>query len=213
MKKAILAKKLGMTQVFTEAGLLVPVTVLLAGPCVVTQKKTEEVDGYDAIQVGFCDKKIKNTVKAEKGHFEKAGLKDTAKRYLREFRLDDLSTYELGTEIKADIFAAGDIVDVSAISKGKGYQGSIKRHGFSRGPETHGSKYHRHAGSMGAATTPGVVRKGKKMPGQMGLEMVTVQSLEVVRVDAEKNLILIKGSMPGATNCLVTIKDTVKSAK
>lgn len=213
MEKAILAKKIGMTQIFTADGILVPVTVLEAGPCTVVQKKTTEIDGYNAIQVGFLDKSTKNATKAEQGHQAKAGIKDMVKRYLREFRLDNCDTYEVGSEIKADIFAEGDMIDVTATSKGKGYQGAIKRHNFSRGPETHGSKYHRKAGAMAEATSPGVVRKGKKMPGHMGAETVTVQNLQIVRVDAEKNLILIKGSVPGAKNALVTIKNAVRIAK
>ena len=213
MEKAILAKKIGMTQIFTADGILVPVTVLEAGPCTVVQKKTTEIDGYNAIQVGFLDKSTKNATKAEQGHQAKAGIKDMVKRYLREFRLDNCDTYEVGSEIKEDIFAEGDKIDVTATSKGKGYQGAIKRHNFSRGPETHGSKYHRKAGAMAEATSPGVVRKGKKMPGHMGAETVTVQNLQIVRVDAEKNLILIKGSVPGAKNALVTIKNAVRIAK
>jgi len=213
MQKAILAKKIGMTQIFTTDGILIPVTVLEAGPCKVVQRKTEEIDGYNAIQVGFLDKSTKNATKAEQGHQAKAGIKETVKRYLREFRLDDCTTYEVGSEIKADVFKEGDIIDVTATSKGKGYAGAIKRHGFQRGPETHGSKYHRKAGSMGAATTPGVVRKGKKMAGHMGCETVTVQNLQVVKVDSDKNLILIKGSVPGSKNALVTIKDAVRVAK
>ena len=213
MEKAILAKKVGMTQIFNADGTLVPVTVLEAGPCTVVQKKTTENDGYDAIQVGFLDKSTKNATKAEQGHQAKAGIKETVKRYLKEFRLADCSSYEVGSEIKCDIFAEGDMIDVTATSKGKGYQGAIKRHNFSRGPETHGSKYHRKAGAMAEATSPGVVRKGKKMAGQMGNETVTVQNLTIVRVDAEKNLILIKGSVPGAKNALVTIKNAVRVAK
>ena len=213
MEKAILAKKVGMTQIFNADGTLVPVTVLEAGPCTVVQKKTTENDGYDAIQVGFLDKSTKNATKAEQGHQAKAGIKETVKRYLKEFRLADCSSYEVGSEIKCDIFAEGDMIDVTATSKGKGYEGAIKRHNFSRGPETHGSKYHRKAGAMAEATSPGVVRKGKKMAGQMGNETVTVQNLTIVRVDAEKNLILIKGSVPGAKNALVTIKNAVRVAK
>lgn len=213
MEKAILAKKIGMTQIFTTDGILVPVTVLEAGPCTVVQKKTTEIDGYNAIQVGFLDKSTKNATKAEQGHQAKAGIKDMVKRYLKEFRLDNCDAYEVGSEIKADIFAEGDIIDVTATSKGKGYEGAIKRHNFSRGPVSHGSKYHRKAGAMAEATSPGVVRKGKKMAGHMGAETVTVQNLTVVRVDAEKNLILIKGSVPGAKNALVTIKNAVRIAK
>ena len=208
MKKAIIAKKIGMTQVFTENGALVPVTVLEAGPCVVIQKKTMENDGYEAIQVGFADAKEKKVTKPMKGHFTKAGV--AAKKYVKEFKLEDAANYEVGAEIKADVFAAGDKVDASGVSKGKGFQGAIKRHGQSRGPMTHGSKFHRHAGSNGAASDPSKVFKGKKMPGQMGNKKITVQNLEIVRVDAENNLLLVKGSVPGPKKCLVTIKETVK---
>ena len=209
MKKAILTTKVGMTQVFSEDGVLTPVTVLQAGPCVVTQVKTVENDGYSAVQVGFGDIREKLVNKPKKGHFAKAGV--TAKRFLKEFRLEDAESYTLGQEIKADVFAAGDKVDATAKSKGKGFQGAIKRHGQSRGPMAHGSKYHRHAGSNGSATTPGRVFKGKHMPGHMGAVRVTVQNLEVVSVDAEKNLILVKGAVPGPKKSLVTIKETVKS--
>ena len=209
MKKAILATKVGMTQIFDEKGTLVPVTVLQAGPCVVTQVKTVENDGYSAVQVGFGDIREKLVNKPKKGHFAKAGV--TAKRFLKEFRLEDAESYTLGQEIKADVFAAGDKVDATAKSKGKGFQGAIKRHGQSRGPMAHGSKYHRHAGSNGSATTPGRVFKGKHMPGHMGAVRVTVQNLEVVRVDAENNLLLVKGSVPGPKKSLVTIKETVKA--
>ena len=209
MKKAILTTKVGMTQVFSEDGVLTPVTVLQAGPCVVTQVKTVENDGYSAVQVGFGDIREKLVNKPKKGHFAKAGV--TAKRFLKEFRLEDAESYTLGQEIKADVFAAGDKVDATAKSKGKGFQGAIKRHGQSRGPMAHGSKYHRHAGSNGSATTPGRVFKGKHMPGHMGAVRVTVQNLEVVSVDAEKNLILVKGAVPGPKKSLVTIKETVKA--
>ena len=209
MKKAILAKKVGMTQIFNEAGELVPVTVLQAGPCVVTQVKTVENDGYSAVQVGFGDIREKLVNKPKKGHFAKAGV--TAKRFLKEFRLEDAESYTLGQEIKADVFAAGDKVDATAKSKGKGFQGAIKRHGQSRGPMAHGSKYHRHAGSNGSATTPGRVFKGKHMPGHMGAVRVTVQNLEVVSVDAEKNLILVKGAVPGSKKSLVMLKESVKA--
>ena len=209
MKKAILAKKVGMTQIFNEAGELVPVTVLQAGPCVVTQVKTVENDGYSAVQVGFGDIREKLVNKPKKGHFAKAGV--TAKRFLKEFRLEDAESYTLGQEIKADVFAAGDKVDATAKSKGKGFQGAIKRHGQSRGPMAHGSKYHRHAGSNGSATTPGRVFKGKHMPGHMGAVRVTVQNLEVVSVDAEKNLILVKGAVPGPKKSLVMLKESVKA--
>ena len=209
MKKAILTTKVGMTQVFSEDGVLTPVTVLQAGPCVVTQVKTVENDGYSAVQVGFGDIREKLVNKPETGHFAKAGV--TAKRFLKEFRLEDAESYTLGQEIKADVFAAGDKVDATAKSKGKGFQGAIKRHGQSRGPMAHGSKYHRHAGSNGSATTPGRVFKGKHMPGHMGAVRVTVQNLEVVSVDAEKNLILVKGAVPGPKKSLVMLKESVKA--
>ena len=209
MKKAILATKVGMTQIFNEDGVLTPVTVLQAGPCVVTQIKTVENDGYSAVQVGFGDIREKLVNKPKKGHFAKAGV--TAKRFLKEFRLEDAESYTLGQEIKADVFAAGDKVDATAKSKGKGFQGAIKRHGQSRGPMAHGSKYHRHAGSNGSATTPGRVFKGKHMPGHMGAVRVTVQNLEVVSVDAEKNLILVKGAVPGPKKSLVMLKESVKA--
>ena len=205
MKKAILTTKIGMTQIFNEDGVLTPVTVLQAGPCVVTQVKTVENDGYSAIQVGFGDIREKLVNKPQKGHFDKAGV--SAKRYVKEFRLEDAQNYTLGQEIKADIFAAGDKIDATAKSKGKGFQGAIKRHGQSRGPMAHGSKYHRHAGSNGSATTPGRVFKGKHMPGHMGSVRVTVQNLEVVRVDADQNLILVKGSVPGPKKSLVMLKN------
>ena len=226
MKKAILTTKVGMTQVFSEDGVLTPVTVLQAGPCVVTQVKTVENDGYDAVQVGFVDKKDKiinkdksgkkeivhrhGLTKAEQGHFAKAGV--SGKRYVKEFRFENASEYAPAQEIKADIFEVGDKVDATAISKGKGFQGAIKRHGQHRGPMAHGSKFHRHAGSNGAASDPSKVFKGKKMPGQMGNKKITIQNLEVVRVDVENNLLLIKGSVPGPKKSLVTIKETVKAA-
>ena len=225
MKKAILATKVGMTQIFSEDGTLVPVTVLQAGPCVVTQVKTVDNDGYSAVQVGFVDKKERiinkdksgkkeiihrhGVGKAMKGHFDKAGV--SCKRFVREFKLDDAESYTLGSEIKADVFAAGDKIDASAISKGKGFQGAIKRHGQHRGPMTHGSKFHRHQGSNGACSSPSRVFKGKGMPGHMGCVKVTVQNLEVIRVDAEKNLLLIKGSVPGPKKALVTVKESVKT--
>ena len=220
MKKAILATKVGMTQIFNEDGTLIPVTVLSAGPCVVTQIKTEENDGYKAVQVGFVDKKEmyadggKELVhrhgvnKAEMGHFKKAGV--TGKRFVREFKFENTEDYNLGDEIKADIFAAGDKVDATAISKGKGYQGAIKRFGQHRGPMAHGSKFHRHQGSNGSSSDPSRVFKGKGMPGHMGSVKVTVQNLEIVRVDADKNLILVKGAIPGPKKGLVTIKETTK---
>ena len=209
MKKAIMAKKIGMTQVFSETGNLIPVTVLEAGPCVVVQKKTVENDGYSAIQVGFGTEKESKVNKPEAGHFAKAGV--AAAKVLKEFRLEDAESYEVGAEIKADVFAAGDKVDVSGVSKGKGYAGTIKRHNHHRGPETHGSKSHRVTGSMSSATTPGRVKKGKKMAGQMGAENVTIQNLEIVSADAEKNLILIKGAVPGPKGSLLVIKDSVKA--
>ena len=211
MKKAILATKVGMTQIFDENGTLIPVTVLQAGPCVVTQVKTVDNDGYSAVQVGFCDKREKLVNKPLKGHFDKAGV--SYKRYLKEFKFEDAESYALGQEIKADIFAAGDKIDATAISKGKGFQGAIKRHGQSRGPMAHGSKYHRHAGSNGACSDPSKVFKGKRMPGQMGNKKVTIQNLEVVRVDAENNLLLVKGAVPGPKKSMITIKETVKSGK
>ena len=211
MKKAILTTKVGMTQIFNEDGVLTPVTVLQAGPCVVTQVKTVENDGYAAVQVGFGDIREKLVNKPMKGHFAKAGV--APKRFVREFRLEDAESYAVGQEIKADVFAAGDKVDATAKSKGKGFQGAIKRHGQSRGPMAHGSKYHRHAGSNGSCSTPSKVFKGKKMPGHMGGKKVTTQNLEIVRVDAEKNLLLVKGAIPGPKKALVTIKESVKAGK
>ena len=211
MKKAILATKVGMTQIFNDDGVLTPVTVLQAGPCLVTQVKTVENDGYSAVQVGFVDKREKLVAKPQKGAFDKAGV--SYKRYVRELKLDDAESYEVKQEIKADMFAAGDKVDATAISKGKGFQGAIKRHGQSRGPMAHGSKYHRHAGSNGACSDPSKVFKGKRMAGHMGAKQITVQNLEVIRVDAENNLILVKGAVPGPKKALVTVKSTVKSGK
>ena len=209
MKKAILATKVGMTQIFNENGELVPVTVLQAGPCVVTQVKTVENDGYSAVQVGFQDIREKLVNKPVKGMFDKAGV--SYKRYVREFKLE--GEYAVKDEIKADVFEAGEKVDATAIAKGKGFQGAIKRHGQSRGPMAHGSKYHRHAGSNGSCSTPSKVFKGKKMPGHMGGKKVTTQNLEIVRVDAEKNLLLVKGAIPGPKKALVTIKESVKAGK
>ena len=224
MKKAILATKIGMTQIFNEDGVLVPVTVLQAGPCVVTQVKTVENDGYAAVQVGFVDKKEKivnvdkngskeirnrhGVTKAEKGHFDKAGV--SYKRYVREFRFENAADYTVADEIKADIFAAGDKLDATAIAKGKGFQGAIKRHGQHRGPMAHGSKFHRHQGSNGSSSDPSRVFKGKGMPGHMGAKKITVQNLEIVKVDVENNL---KGAVPGPKKSLVTLKETVKSGK
>ena len=211
MKKAMLTTKVGMTQIFGEDGVLIPVTVLEAGPVVVTQVKTVENDGYSAVQVGFVDKREKLVNKPLKGHFDKAGV--SYKRYVREFKLEDAEGYAVAQEIKADVFTAGDKIDATAISKGKGFQGAIKRHGQSRGPMTHGSKFHRHAGSNGSASDPSKVFKGKKMPGQMGNKQVTIQNLEVVKVDAENNLLLVKGAVPGPKKSLVKIKESVKSGK
>lgn len=211
MQKAILAKKLGMTQIFDETGKVIPVTVIEAGPNAVIQKKTVENDGYEAVQVGFVDLKDKKTNKPTKGHFAKAGV--TPKKFIKELRLDDVPNFNVGDEIKADIFAEGDKVDVAGISKGKGYAGTIKRWGQHRGPMTHGSGYHRGPGSMGMCSDPGRVFKGKRLPGHMGVERVTIQNLAVVKVDAEKNLVLIKGGVPGPKGGLLIIKDTVKGRK
>jgi len=208
MKKAMLTTKIGMTQIFGEDGSLIPVTVLEAGPLVVTQVKTVENDGYSAVQVGFGEIREKLVNKPLKGHFAKAGV--AAKRYLKEFKFENAEEYAVGQEIKADIFAAGDKIDATATSKGKGFQGAIKRHGLSRGPMAHGSKYHRHAGSNGACSDPSRVFKGKRMAGHMGSERVTVQNLEVVRVDADKNLLLVKGAVPGPKKAMVMLKETVK---
>ena len=198
-----------MTQMFGEDGSLTPGTVVQAGPCVGTQVKTVENDGYSAVQVGFVDKREKLVNKCQKGHFDKAGV--SYKRYVRELKLDNAEEYALGAEIKADAFAAGDKIDATAISKGKGFQGAIKRHGLQRGPMAHGSKYHRHAGSNGACSDPSKVFKGKKMAGHMGSRRITIQNLEVVRVDADANLILVKGSVPGPKKSLVTLRETVKA--
>ena len=209
MKKAMLTTKIGMTQIFGEDGSLIPVTVLEAGPLVVTQVKTVENDGYSAVQVGYGDIRENLVNKPKKGHFAKAGV--PVKRYLKEFKFENAEEYAVGQEIKADIFAAGDKIDATATSKGKGFQGAIKRHGLSRGPMAHGSKYHRHAGSNGACSSPSKVFKGKRMAGHMGSVQVTVKNLEVVRVDAEKNLLLVKGAVPGAKKALITIKETSKA--
>ena len=198
-----------MTQIFNEDGVLTPVTVLQAGPCVVTQVKTVANDGYSAVQVGFVDKREKLVNKPMKGMFDKAGV--SYKRFVREFKLENAEEYSVKDEIKADVFTAGDKIDASAIAKGKGFQGAIKRHGQSRGPMAHGSKYHRHAGSNGACSSPSKVFKGKKMPGHMGHRKVTIQNLEIVRADANENLILVKGAVPGPKKALVTIKESVKA--
>jgi large subunit ribosomal protein L3 len=211
MKKAILATKVGMTQVFDETGALIPVTVLEAGPCSVLQVKTEENDGYEAVVVGYADIREKLVNKPKKGTFDKASV--SYKRYIREFRFENSGEYNVKDEIKADVFSAGDKVDVTAVSKGKGYQGAIKRYGQHRGPMTHGSKFHRHQGSNGSSATPSHVRKGKGMPGHMGSVKTTIQNLEIVRVDAENNLILVKGSVPGARKSLITVREAVKVSK
>lgn len=209
MQKAILATKVGMTQIFNEDGVLTPVTVLQAGPCVVTQIKSVENDGYKAVQVGFGDIREKLVNKPRKGHFAKAGVAN--KRYLKEFKFDNAEEYTVGQEIKADIFAQGDKIDATGKSKGKGFQGAIKRHNQSRGPMTHGSKFHRHAGSNGSASDPSKVFKGKKMPGQMGAVKITTQNLEIVRIDADNNLILVKGAVPGPRKSTVMLKESVKA--
>lgn len=209
--KAILGEKIGMTQIFTDEGIVVPVTVVKAGPCVIVQKKTTETDGYDAVQVGFGNVREKSVNKPKAGHFAKADVKPT--RWLREFRGDESAQAEdLGAVIKADVFEAGDKVDVSGISKGKGFQGVIARWGQHRGPMSHGSRYHRRPGSMGACASPGKVFKGKRLPGHGGVQRVTVQNLEIVKVDPAKDLLLIKGAIPGSKGGLVTIKTTVKSS-
>ena len=209
MNKGLIGKKLGMTQIFDEQGKVIPVTVIEAGPCVVAQVKTVETDGYNAIQLGFGDVKESKINKPEKGHFAKSKL--TPKKHLREFRLDDISSFKVGDEVKADIFAAGEKVDIQGTSKGKGFQGVIKRHGQSRGPMGHGSMYHRRPGSMGPTSTPGRVFKGKKLPGHMGHVTVTIQNLDVVAVDMDKNVILVKGSVPGAKGAILKIKSAVKA--
>ena len=208
MNKGLIAKKIGMTQIFDENGAVIPVTVLEAGPCTVVQIKNEDTDGYKAVQLGFGDVKEKNVIKPVKGHFKKAKL--APKKHLREFRLDNIDGFKVGNEIKADIFQAEDIVDIQGISKGKGFQGVIKRHGQHRGPMGHGSMYHRRPGSMGACATPGRVFKGKKLPGRMGRVTVTIQNLRVVRVDLDKNVILVKGSVPGPKGAILKVKNAVK---
>ena len=211
MKKALIGKKVGMTQIFDENGVVIPVTVIEAGPCVVAQVKTLENDGYEAVQLGFGEVKEKHLNKPVKGHFAKANV--TAKKHLREFRLDSIEGIKVGDELKADVFAAGEKIDVQGTSKGKGFQGVIKRHGQHRGPMGHGSMYHRRPGSMGPTSTPGRVFKGKKLPGHMGVETVTIQNLEVVRVDLDKNAILVKGSIPGNKGSIVKIRSAVKASK
>lgn len=213
MAKGILGKKLGMTQIFEADGRLIPVTVVEAGPCVVLQNKTEETDGYNAVQLGFGEIKEKHTTKPMKGHFDKAGVAPV--KFVRELRLAVPSEYAVGDKIAADIFAAGELIDASGVSRGKGFAGTIKRHNFSRGPMKHGSKSHREPGSMGPMHSGpgGRVIKGKKLPGRMGNQNVTVQRLTVVKVDAERNLILVKGAIPGATGSYVVLKETVKPKK
>ncbi|UOQ44619.1 50S ribosomal protein L3 [Halobacillus salinarum] len=210
MTKGILGRKVGMTQIFSEDGELIPVTVVQAEPNVVLQKKTSENDGYEAIQLGFADQKSNRLKKAEKGHAEKANT--TPKRYIREFRNTNLDDYEIGQEVKVDIFEAGEVIDVTGTSKGKGFAGSIKRHNQSRGPMSHGSRYHRRPGAMGPID-PMHVFKGKNLPGQMGHEKVTLQNLEIVKVDAERNLLLIKGNVPGAKKSYVKITSAIKAIK
>ena len=209
MKKGILGKKIGMTQIFAEDGRLIPVTVVEAGPCSVVQKKTVEKDGYSAVQVGFGDKKEKNTNKPMNGHFAKAGV--AVKRYLRELKLDNAEEMNVGDEIKVDIFEAGEMLDVTGTSKGHGYAGTVKRWGTHRGPMSHGSHYHRGPGSLGACSSPSRVYKGKKLPGHYGVDKVTIQNLDLVKVDTERNLLLIKGSVPGPKGGLLVIKNAVKA--
>ncbi len=209
MKKALIGRKVGMTQIFDEEGKVIPVTVIEATPCTVTQIKTVEQDGYQAVQLGFGDVKEKKLNKPELGHLSKNKL--APKKYLREFRLDSVEGLKVGDELKADVFAAGDKVDIQGTSKGKGFQGVIKRHGQSRGPMGHGSMYHRRPGSMGPTSTPGRVFPGKNLPGHMGVETVTIQNLEVVKVDLDKNVILVKGSVPGTKGSILKIKSSVKA--
>ena len=209
MNKGLIGKKVGMTQIFDEQGKVIPVTVIEAGPCVVAQVKTEETDGYTAVQLGFGDIKEKKLNKPTKGHFTKVNV--TPKKHLREFRLDSVEGLTVGQELKADVFAAGDKVDIQGTSKGKGFQGVIKRHGQSRGPMGHGSMYHRRPGSMGPTSTPGRVFPGKNLPGHMGVETVTIQNLEVVKVDLDKNVILVKGSVPGTKGAILKVKSSVKA--
>lgn len=209
MEKNILGKKIGMTQIFAENGEMIPVTVIEAGPCAVTQIKTADKEGYNAVQLGFGDIKVKNVTKPLQGHFAKASAENA--RILKEFKVENTADYTLGAKVTVEVFANGDIVDVTGVSKGKGYQGVIKRYGKSRGPEAHGSGYHRGVGSMGSGTTPGRIPKRKKMPGQTGRDTITIQNLEVVRVDAERNIILVKGSVPGPKGCVLEIKKAVKS--
>ena len=211
MQKAIIGKKIGMTQIFDADGKVIPVTVIEAGPCSVTQLKTEEKEGYNAVQLGFADVAERKLNKPQLGHLKKAG--EAVKKYLKEFRLDDCSAYSLGVVLKADVFAEGDCVDITGISKGKGYAGVIKRFGAHRGPMSHGAgPMHRHQGSMGSCSDPSRVFKGKMMPGQMGNEQVTVQNLDVVKVDPELNMIAVRGAVPGPKGGIVFLKNTVKNA-
>ena len=209
MKKGIIGRKIGMTQIFDEKGNVIPVTAIEAGPCVVAQVKTVETDGYNAVQLGFGEIKDKHINKPEAGHFAKAKLAN--KKHLREFKLENIENYKVGDEIKADVFEAGEKIDVQGTSKGKGFQGVIKRWGQSRGPMGHGSMYHRRPGSMGSTTTPCRVLPGKRLPGHTGVDTVTVQNLEIVKVDLDKNIILVKGSVPGAKNSILKIKSSVKA--
>ncbi len=209
MKKAIIGKKVGMTQIFDEKGNVIPVTVIEAGPCNVVQVKTVETDGYDAIQLGFGDVKEYKLNKPERGHFAKASV--PVQKHLREFRVSDVTSHKVGDVIKVDTFSEGDVVDIQGTSKGKGFQGVIKRHGQHRGPMGHGSMYHRRPGSMGSTSTPGRVFKGKKLPGHMGVDTVTIQNLKIVKVDLDKNVILVKGSVPGNKGSILKIKDSVKA--
>ncbi len=209
MSKTLIGKKVGMTQIFDEQGKVIPVTAIEAGPCTVVQVKTVETDGYNAIQLGFGDVKEHKVIKPVKGHYTKVNL--TPKKHLREFRVDSVEEVKVGDELKADTFTAGDKLDIQGTSKGKGFQGVIKRHGQSRGPMGHGSMYHRRPGSMGPTSTPGRVFKGKRLPGHMGHVTVTIQNLEVVRVDLDKNVVLVKGSVPGANGAILKLKTSVKS--
>ncbi len=211
MSKGLIGKKVGMTQIFDEKGMIIPVTVIEAGPCVVSQVKTVETDGYNAIQLGFGEVKSSKVNKPKAGHFAKANVE--AKKHLREFRCEEPAELKVGDEVKADVFAQGEKVDIQGISKGKGFQGVIKRHGQHRGPMGHGSMYHRRPGSMGSTSTPGRVFKGKKLPGHMGVQKITIQNLEIVKVDMDKNVLLVKGSVPGPKGAILKIKTSVKTCK
>ena len=211
MSKGLIGKKVGMTQIFDEKGMIIPVTVIEAGPCVVAQVKTVETDGYNAIQLGFGEVKSSKVNKPKAGHFAKANVE--AKKHLREFRCEEPAEVKVGDEVKADVFAQGEKVDIQGISKGKGFQGVIKRHGQHRGPMGHGSMYHRRPGSMGSTSTPGRVFKGKKLPGHMGVQKITIQNLEIIKVDMDKNVLLVKGSVPGPKGAILKIKSSVKSCK